>query len=130
MIAVALAASFIVQAIGLRILKRIVRHFTITSSLVESTSRPMALVMPLIFLQLAIAAAPDDLLLVGRIRHSVVLLLIAAITWLVVRCIGGVGDTIMALRPITAADNLRARAIQTQARVIAAGICAARYARA
>jgi hypothetical protein len=75
--------------------------------------------MPLIFLQLAMAAAPDDLQWIGRIRHSVGLLLIGALTWLVVRCIAGVSDTVIALRPMSAADNLRARSIQTQTRVIA-----------
>ena len=115
---VALATGFVVQAIGLRILRRLVRHFTITSGLVQSTARPMAFVMPLVFLQLVIAAMPDDLPGIGRMRHAVGLMLIGALTWLVVRCIGGVGDTIMALSPISVADNLRARAIQTQARVI------------
>lgn len=115
----ALVAGYLVQSIGLRILKRIVRHFIVTSSLVQSTSKPMAFVMPLLFLQLAITAMPDDFVAIGRARHAVGLLLIGALTWLVMRSIGGVGDTIMALSPISKSDNLRARAIQTQARVIA-----------
>jgi len=112
-------AGFVVQAIGLRILKRLVRHFTVTDSLVRSTSRPMRAVMPLIFLQIALAALPDELVYGGRIRHTVGLLLIAALTWLAICCIAGVSATIVALQPINTADNLRARAIQTQARVIA-----------
>jgi small-conductance mechanosensitive channel len=115
----ALFAGYLVQSIGLRILKRVVRHFTITSSLIHSTSRPMAFVMPLLFLQLTITAMPDDLPAIARVQHAGGLLLIGSLTWLVVRSIGGVGDTIMALSPISKADNLRARAIQTQARVIA-----------
>jgi small-conductance mechanosensitive channel len=114
----AIAAGFVVQAIGLRILKRIVRHFTMTSSLVNSTSAPMRVVMPLIFLQMALTALPDDAPFIGRIRHTVGLLLIASLTWLIMRCIAGVTATIVALQPITVADNLHARAIQTQARVI------------
>ena len=117
--ALALIAGFVVQSIGLRILKRIVQRFTLTESLVRSTSGPMQVVMPLIFLQLALAAMPDELPAGGRIRHGVGLLLIAAITWLAMRCIAGISATIVALQPITATDNLRARAIQTQARVIA-----------
>jgi small-conductance mechanosensitive channel len=116
--ALALATGFLVQAVGLRILKRIVRHFTITSSLVRSTSKPMVMVMPLLFLQLAITAMPDDLAAIGRVRHTVGLLLIGALTWLVVRSISGVGYTIQELSPISKADNLRARAIQTQARMM------------
>lgn len=118
--ALALLAGFVVQAVGLLVLKRIVTHFTLPGKIMRSTARPMKFVMPLLFLQIAMAAFPGaGLPMLGRMRHGVGLLLIAALTWLVIRAIAGINDTIMALRPITTGDNLRARAIQTQARVIA-----------
>jgi small-conductance mechanosensitive channel len=113
----AVIAGYIVQAVGRRILERLTRHFSIASSLVRSTAHPMQAVMPLLFLQLVWVAAPD-LPHMDRIRHFTGLAFIAAITWLVARCIAGAADTIVALSPVTIQDNLHARRVQTQTRVI------------
>jgi small-conductance mechanosensitive channel len=116
---VALVLGFVVQAVGRRILLRITKRFSIMDALVRSTIGPMQLIMPLIFLQFVWLATPNDWEFMPRVRHMTGLVFIAAISWLVIRCIGGVTDTIVSLRPLTIEDNLHARRIQTQARVIA-----------
>jgi small-conductance mechanosensitive channel len=47
------------------------------------------------------------------------LALYMAFTWFGVRCINAVADTIVELNPVDAPDNLRARRIQTQTKVLA-----------
>lgn len=114
-----LVIGFVVQAIGRRILQRITKRFSVVDALVRRTIGPMQLVMPLIFLQFVLLAAPDDWTFMPRIRHIIGLIFIAAMTWLVIRCIAGFTDTIVSLRPLTSSDNLHARRIQTQAKVLA-----------
>ena len=111
--------GFAVQWIGRKLLLRITRRFSVVDSLMRSTAHPMQWVMPLIFLQFVLLAAPAEWLFMPPIRHGVGLIFIAALSWLAIRCIRGVADTIAFLRPLTQADNLQARRIQTQTNVIA-----------
>jgi small-conductance mechanosensitive channel len=75
-------------------------------------------VLPLLALQLVWQAAPDDLRWINNIRHFNGLALIAALTWLASAAIGGVADGVIARHPVDVADNLQARRIHTQARVL------------
>jgi small-conductance mechanosensitive channel len=107
------------QWLGRTILLRITKRLSIVDNLVRSTAAPMQLIVPLLLLQMLWLTTPDSWEFMGRIRHISGLLLIAALTWLVVRCIDGIANTILFLKPVTTADNLSARRIQTQTRVIA-----------
>lgn len=115
----AIALGLLVQWLGRLALLRITKRFSIVDNLVRQTVAPMQFVMPLLFLQILWLAAPDEWEFMPRVHHITGLLFIAALTWLGVRCIGGVANTIISLRPVTSIDNLSARRIQTQARVIA-----------
>lgn len=115
----AIAIGLIVQWVGRIAILRITRRFSVVDNLVRSTTAPVQFLVPLIFLQLLWLATPDSWEFMPRIHHITGLLLIGVMTWLGVRAIGGVADTILLLRPVTAADNLSARRIQTQTRVIA-----------
>lgn len=116
--ALALAVGYVVQWLGRKILLRLTKRFSIADALVRSTSYPMQIVMPLIFLQFVLLAAPDDWNFMPRVRHIAGVVFIVALTWLVARCISGAAATIAFLRPVALADNLHARRIQTQANVI------------
>jgi small-conductance mechanosensitive channel len=76
-------------------------------------------VLPLVALLLVFQAAPDDLRFIGSVRHLNGLLLIAAATWLIVRAISGFADGVLAQHPSDVADNLQARRVLTQTRVLA-----------
>lgn len=117
--AVALLAGYIVQWAGRKILFRVVRRFSIAEAMVRRTAGPVQLVIPLLFLQVMLLAAPAEWTFMPRVRHTVGLVFIVSLTWLVVRAISGVADTVAHLRPVTQADNLHARSIMTQTRVIA-----------
>lgn len=117
--ALALVVGYCVQAIGRAVLLRLTRRFSIVETLVRSTAPPMQIVMPLIFLQLIFLTTPDDWQFMGRVRHLTGLVFIAAMTWLVIRCIAGGAAAIVQLTPVTREDNLHARRIQTQTQVLA-----------
>jgi small-conductance mechanosensitive channel len=81
--------------------------------------RPAGAVLPLFALQLVWSLAPDNLDLIGGVRHITALLLIAAMTWFVMALIAGVAKGVEERHPVNVEDNYEARRIQTQARVLA-----------
>lgn len=116
----AIAIGLLIQWLGRVALLRITRRFSVADHLVRNTVAPVQFLMPLFLLQMLWLATPDSWSFMAGIRHLTGLLLIGAITWFGVRAIGGVADTILLLRPVTnTTDNLSARRIQTQTRVIA-----------
>lgn len=115
----ALVAS-VVHLLLRAVLRRLVREDrnVVLSAMLERTQRSAGFVLPLIALQLAWQAAPNDLQGVQVVRHVNGLLLIGALTWLVMGVIGGLADGLILRHPASMEDNLQARRIQTQTRVL------------
>lgn len=114
-----IAVGYCGQWLGRIVLLRLTQRFSIAEKLVRRTAAPMRFIVPLLLLQMLWLTTPDNWEFMARVRHITGLLFIAAMTWLAARCIGGIADTIIMLRPVTSADNLQARRIHTQTRVIA-----------
>ena len=100
-------------------LARLARLHLIARNVLERISRPMLVVAPLMALQVVLGAAPADLEHLASTSRAASVAFIAALTWLVVRGIGGVADGVVQLHPANVSDNLGARRVQTQARVLA-----------
>ncbi|MDR6992145.1 mechanosensitive ion channel domain-containing protein [Luteimonas sp. 3794] len=79
---------------------------------------PAAVALPLLFLSLALNATPIDPDLLGQLRHWIAIGGMLCLTWLVARAVGAVEARILLEHPVDVEDNLAARRIQTQARVI------------
>jgi small-conductance mechanosensitive channel len=114
--AVALALHTGVRAVLRRIVRR--ENAVIFSCMLERTQRAAGFAWPLLAMQLAWTAAPDTLQGIGTVRHLNGLLLIAALTALAMGAIGGLADGLIQRNPADAEDNLHARSIQTQTRVL------------
>jgi small-conductance mechanosensitive channel len=123
LIAALLAA---VAAIGLHVgvravLRRVVQreHATIAGAMLERTQCAGGFALPLFAMQMVWQATPDDLDHIAAIRHLNGLLLIAALTALAMGAVAGLADGLIARNPSDLEDNLHARRIQTQTRVLA-----------
>ncbi|HYC46542.1 MAG TPA: mechanosensitive ion channel domain-containing protein [Burkholderiales bacterium] len=114
----AIIAALALNSILFVVLRRVTRFSTVMHTVVQFIAAPSRLVMPLIALQIVLEAAPPDLLYRARVAHLLTIALMAAWTWLAVRAIAGVGDAIIRLNPADVTDNLHARRIQTQTRVL------------
>ena len=79
---------------------------------------PAAVALPLLFLSLALNATPIDPDLLGQLRHWIAIGGMLCLTWLAARAVGAVEERILREHPVDVEDNLAARRIQTQARVI------------
>lgn len=117
--AVGVAVALIAHALVFAMLRRVTKLRTIASTLVEYTAVPARAALPLIALHVVMAGAPDELRFVGSGREITALLLIVALTWLGVRAVAGIAEAVIGLHPANVGDNLHARQIHTQTRVLA-----------
>jgi len=116
---IAVPLALLVHRLGGLVLRRLTRGMPVLHAMLVNIQMPARFALPLVALQMVWQAAPDDLRFVGSVRHLNGLLLITAATWLAVRAVNGLADGVLAQHPYDVTDNLRARRILTQTRVLA-----------
>lgn len=114
----AVLVTLLIRWLGITVLRRIARRMLLAQELITKAQRPSLWLMPLLALQSVWTSAPDDLPLINSVRHLNGLLVVGAFTWLGLRCVAAVADTIAIRNPLDIEDNLTARRIQTQVRVL------------
>jgi small-conductance mechanosensitive channel len=87
-------------------------------ALVRRCDRSARLLEPLIALQLLWQGASEDLPGLATVQHFNGVLLIIAATLMCTSAIGGIADGVMASHPADSTDNLAARRIRTQTKVL------------
>jgi small-conductance mechanosensitive channel len=122
--AVALVFAAAVHWLGSRVLRRLARPYPRVSLFLRRVHRPALLVLLILALEFVWWQALDTLIFISGLRDLSAVALLAAITWLSVRCAAAIGETIIAAHPLDTADNLQARRIHTQARVLARTVMA------
>lgn len=114
----AVIVAGIVHRIAAVVLRRATDHVLVLRSVFEACVPVVRILLPLIALQLVWQAASDDLRHIGTVRHFNGLAVIAGTCWLLIAAIGGLADGVIAKHPADVEDNLTARRIATQARVL------------
>lgn len=113
---------FIVLAIIARIISHIVIRvftpFSFARDILERIRDPIHLLIPLIGIQTVSRSAPQDMAGINLANHITLLAIIATVTWLGLRAVDAVQQLIYKHNPINVSDNLQARRIQTQTRVL------------
>jgi small-conductance mechanosensitive channel len=115
---IAVAVALVVHRIGRSLLLRLLLFSPLLSRVARQCDAPMRGVLPLLALQAVWQGAPDDLAWIERVRHWNGVLLIAALTWLAIGALRGLADGVIAKHPVNMDDNLEARRIHTQTRVL------------
>ena len=115
---VAVLLSLVAARVLRPVLTRLAAFSPITSAVVKRCLRPLPWLLPLFALQLVWQGVPDTVRGIAPLRHLNGVLLIVAITWMLTSAVRGVADGVIAMHPADAADNLHARRIQTQTRVL------------
>lgn len=114
----AVIAAATVHRIAAVVLRRATGPVLVLRTVFEACVPVVRLLLPLIALQLVWQAASDDLRHIGTVRHFNGLAVIAGTCWLLIAAIGGLADGVIAKHPADVEDNLTARRIATQARVL------------
>ncbi|WP_339411396.1 mechanosensitive ion channel family protein [Pseudomonas sp. EA_35y_Pfl2_R5] len=100
------------------LLLRLTRSFTFARELLLQAKAPLRLLLPLLAVQMVWSASPDDILFIAAARHITSLGIIGSVTWLGLRAVNAIQQIILVHHPVNISDNLRARRIQTQTRVL------------
>ena len=116
---IAAIAALIALAIGKVVLRRLARFSALLRTLLARTSGPAQMVVPLAAVQVVLAAAPGDLHGLALLARMTGLLLIVGMTWFAMRAVGALAQAIVQTHPTNVSDNLEARRVQTQTRVLA-----------
>lgn len=97
---------------------RVARHNVLARCLVARIRQPAFVAAPLVALQLLLGTVDEPLPALPLAVRAVSILLIAALTWLVLRAVSAIGDAMIELHPSNVSDNLEARRVATQTRVL------------
>ena len=120
-LAVAVAALLAVELllrIGQRVVLRAAAGRPIAAATAHAAAPAVRAVLLLLGLSLVWSEAPDGLAGLAAVRRLTGLLLIAALTWLLIRVVNALADAVIDQHPVDVADNLQARRIHTQTRVL------------
>ncbi|WP_395701520.1 mechanosensitive ion channel family protein [Aquabacterium sp.] len=107
-------AHRVLRPLALRLGSRTV----LLASVLRRIDAPLAWLLPVLALQLVWQGVDDALRGIGAVRHASALALIAACTWTLAAAVRGVAEGVIALHPVDVADNLAARRVNTQTRVL------------
>jgi small-conductance mechanosensitive channel len=114
-IVVALLLGALLHRLVYLVLRRLTRGRDVATDMLQRASAPMGWLVPLITLTVALRMSP---MVPGLVQHVLLAALIGTATWLGVSCIGALESWMVREYPLDTADNLRARRVQTQARVL------------
>jgi small-conductance mechanosensitive channel len=117
--ALSILFAFATHWVGGRVLLRLARPYPRVIVFLRYIRKPALAVLFVLALEFVWWQAPDELRFIATLRELCAFALIAVITWLSVRCAAAIGEAIVAAHPLDIADNLQARRIHTQARVLA-----------
>ncbi|CBW75158.1 Mechanosensitive ion channel [Mycetohabitans rhizoxinica HKI 454] len=120
--AITVACVRAVHWVGARIMRRVTRPYPILAVVIGAIEWPSLYALAMLAIELVLHEAPDELALIRVARDVGGLTLIGMLTLLAVRSVAGVGDAIVAANPLDTADNLHARRIHTQTRVLARSV--------
>lgn len=115
---VAMTAAWLIFFSGAAIVRRGTAHSKPASAVAQAARKPAGLVLPLLALQFVLRGAPDDLTHIALVRQATTILLIASLTWLLMRMARGFGQAVVMTHQISDGDNLMARRVQTQTQVV------------
>lgn len=114
----AMILGWLIFTVGAAVIRRATARSASASAISRSARMPASFALPLLTLQLALRSAPDELAYIGSIRQLSTILLIGAVTWLLMRIVQGIETAVTLARPTDMSDNLAARRIQTQTKVL------------
>jgi small-conductance mechanosensitive channel len=116
---VAVVLALLVHRVSASVVLRLTRSMPVLNRAAQQCRAPAQVLLPLMALQAVWQGAPDNVPLIAGIRHANGLLLLVTLTWMGLRAVRGVAQGIIGLYPLNVEDNLQARGIHTQTRMLA-----------
>ena len=117
--AVPAVIGYLLHAVVDRIAHRAADRYFVAERIVTHTRRPAQWLFILLAMHLSLADAAIAPAILAGIRQALSIAIIIMVTVFVLRLISALVDVVAKRNPITAADNLQARSIQTKVKVLA-----------
>jgi small-conductance mechanosensitive channel len=119
-LAAVVLAMLLIHSLVYRLLADLVAHTPspLDDSFVRRSRKPVKLMLPLLAAIVTLGALPLPHSAVGPLRHIVGLALIGASAWLAISLLGVIDDAVDLKFRIDVKDNLAARRVQTQVKVL------------
>jgi len=118
-IGAAVVLGFLAWWLLLRIAQRMRGRDYRRARIIGVVSVPMAFLLPMLLLSFALESTPLQERALTDLQHLLHIGMIGCVTWLLVRGVAALERAILRSYPIEVADNLTARRVQTQTRVLA-----------
>ena len=114
----ALVIAMLVHRAFMALVKRITLHKPFAHDAVLATSRTTHIILSLLAVRAVLGGAPSDLPFLTPVAYAVTVTLIITLTCFTIQFVHSVGDTMVRLHPHDVTDNLKARQVLTQTRVL------------
>jgi len=115
---IALVVAMLAHRALISLLRRIAHSRPFTTNATYFAFNASRLCLVLFALRMVLTGAPNDTPFLTQISYLTTVALIMALTWLAMACIQSIGTTVIQLNPYDVADNLKARRVLTQTRVL------------
>ncbi|OWQ92202.1 mechanosensitive ion channel protein MscS [Roseateles aquatilis] len=115
---VVIAGALLLHAILRPVALRLTRFSPLLTSVVRRCDSPTRWALPIVALLIAAQGVPDTVLGIDGVQHLLGVLTIAAIAAVAIGAVSGVAAGVALLHPADVEDNLNARRIQTQTKVL------------
>lgn len=112
-------AVLIVHKVASFLAYRATRRYLPFRVLHRNVDKPVQLAVVMLALQFVWWNANDSLYLIQPLRRLSLLILIGTLTWLALRAVSAVVETVLTLHPLDTENNLSARSLHTQTKVLA-----------
>lgn len=116
--AIAIVLAWMAHRAGVLVLARVTRGMPVASTVLRFVRPAARWWLMFLALQVVWQGAPDAVPMIDGIRQVNSLLLLACLTWVGLRAVAGVGQGVTDQYPLNVVDNLHARRIHTQAKVL------------
>ncbi len=117
-IALAIVLGLLVHALLKLVVQRTMPQTSFARAILRSVEAPARVLLPLLAVSAVLAHAELEAAWLAGAVQCASLLVIAAFTWLAIRLVAGIAGGIAARHPADVVDNLDARRILTQTRVL------------
>jgi len=116
----ALVGAVLLRALAYATLRRSAKRRPLLADLLGRASAPMEWLIPLLMMAVALRVLPDADVFPAfvLVQHALVIALMVALTWLVLRSLGAFELAAIRKYPLDVSDNLAARRMLTQVRVL------------
>jgi len=114
----ALLVAEVIYRLGVQAVRRATRGSGMATTVSTAIRAPAHVLLPLLALHPVWQGAADDLPGLASVQRLTTLAMLGALTWLSARAVRGVAQAVLEANPLSIADNLEARRIQTQTRVL------------